>query len=393
CYHKQTKCNGMIDCADGSDEKNCVHDYECDCNKNNKTCPDGALGFYNRHSKCNEVNDCGDWSDEVNCTCGEGYFECGGIGAYNRERYVRKCDGIPECWNREDECVDCSVKSHFCEDDIICHHDLLLNSMKYCDGKEKREGLGKFSWKCKHGFDEINCTNRFYCRSGSLISISRNYLCDGDNNCDDQTDELKSICKHRRFYCVNGTPHSVGVSKVENGIKDCSDGSDECPANSNKSSIFSSPYEMIANPFLRGIIWLMGLVAMLGNSVVFVTAVIEFKNSTSGTAVANHLFILNLSFSDFLMSVYLLSISIKGVMFSGSYCYHDLEWRSSGLCSFLGALVVISTEASALIMTVMTTFRLLTAWNPIGMNHVEWKQLCLPLIVVWIISVFLGTFP
>uniref|UniRef100_H2YWG0 G-protein coupled receptors family 1 profile domain-containing protein n=1 Tax=Ciona savignyi TaxID=51511 RepID=H2YWG0_CIOSA len=359
CYDNYQGCNGLNDCNDWSDEENCMNDYECDCHKNNRTCPYGFFGMYKR-MKCDRFNDCGDWADENNCgydyqcDCHKKHGKCpfNAFGFYNQ---TEKCDGYNNC--------------------------------------EMNQGMGKLSWKCKHGFDELNCTNRFYCKNGDLVSISSKKRCDGIVNCYDGLDELKSICKNRRFFCVNGSPTSVGLRKVENGIRDCSDGSDECPANSKKTSIFSSPFEMIKNPFLRAIIWLMGLVAMFGNSVVFVGSLISLRNRKDCVALVNHLFILNLSFSDFLMSVYLFSISIKGVMFSGTYCYHDLAWRSGSMCSFLGALVVISTEASALTMTMMTTFRLLTVRDPIGMMNVSRKIFPLTLILVWIISFLLGTIP
>uniref|UniRef100_H2YGR3 G-protein coupled receptors family 1 profile domain-containing protein n=1 Tax=Ciona savignyi TaxID=51511 RepID=H2YGR3_CIOSA len=358
CYSPSMKCDAKLNCEDGTDENNCTYAYTCDCNHSVDGCSDQSLGFYTELQKCNGHDDCGDQSDEKNCKCKANELHC-------------------PCNNTSNSSVD----------------DLLRNKLAYCDGKEKLQGFGDLSNICRHGFDEVNCTTQFYCKNGHFISIPKADMCDGEINCDDGSDEAKSLCQFTRFYCRNGKPLSVPVNTVENGIKDCFDGSDECPINSNKSSIFSSPREMIANQFFRILFWFMGIIAIVGNSIVCTGSVIKLIKGNNPVALVNHLFIINISFSDFLMGVYLIAISIKGLTFSGSYCYHDLEWRSSSLCSFLGALVVTSIEASAVTMTLMTTFRLLSVWDPIRMQHVSWKPFCFSLVIVWVIAIFLGTIP
>ena len=43
--------------------------------------------------------------------------------------------------------------------------------------------------------------------------------------------------------------------------------SDECPSSQVTQNFFSSPFHLIANPILRGIVWLMGILAFIGNMV------------------------------------------------------------------------------------------------------------------------------
>jgi len=54
-----------------------------------------------------------------------------------------------------------------------------------------------------------------------------------------------------------------------NGLPDCTDWSDECPTEQSlgNGDIFSSKYELIANPILRVVVWIMGIVALGGNLV------------------------------------------------------------------------------------------------------------------------------
>ena len=57
--------------------------------------------------------------------------------------------------------------------------------------------------------------------------------------------------------------------QIFDGRGDCSDLSDECSltARSQNEVVFSSPYHLIANPILRGLVWLMGISAFVGNIV------------------------------------------------------------------------------------------------------------------------------
>jgi len=68
--------------------------------------------------------------------------------------------------------------------------------------------------------------------------------------------------------------------------------------------------------------------------------------------------ILNLAMADFLMGVYLIMLGTTGVVFDGSFCRHELAWRSGATCQAMGALVVISSETSVLTMVLLASIRL-----------------------------------
>ena len=82
-----------------------------------------------------------------------------------------------------------------------------------------------------------------------------------------------------------------------------------------------------------------------------------------GPVAANHWLILNLSFSDFLMGIYLISLGIAGLRLSGRFCQHQLEWCSGVICEAMGSLAIIASEASVLTMVMLTAFRLYTVFN------------------------------
>nr|XP_026692571.1 low-density lipoprotein receptor-related protein 1B-like [Ciona intestinalis] len=382
-------CDGVVDCYDLSDE--CICENKKVCNEvlgNSKgVCNQGTLFCNGTCMKaesvlCNQSINCG---DNYLKYCTSTQAEESSLDKILCRNHIHmlhagtRCDGI----------VDCPAgRDLYCRQ--LCGHNTSIgypHVSPMCLNKE---------WGCSSGYDEINCSNRFYCSndSNSFKHISPSQKCDGVVHCDNGIDELESLCGATRFYCLNKEPLSVSLDQVENGIHDCTDGSDECPANSNRTSIFSSPLEMIGNPFLRALFWIMGLLALFGNLAVFLVTIKQMvKPVNLPVKHACLWFVANLSLSDFLMSVYLLAVSIKGLQFSSRYCYHDQEWRSSQLCSILGALVVISTQASAFILTAMTTFRLISTFNPFLTRAVSRAWYIMPVLVFWCIAVILGMFP
>ena len=55
--------------------------------------------------------------------------------------------------------------------------------------------------------------------------------------------------------------------QVKNNYGDCTDWSDECPTMSSKTGQIYSRSDIIANPFLRGLVWVMAFMAIVGNLV------------------------------------------------------------------------------------------------------------------------------
>lgn len=71
-------------------------------------------------------------------------------------------------------------------------------------------------------------SNEFQCLSGECIANSK--LCDGTNDCKDESDEDQDICAE--FPCPENTYHCkhggcIHLDARCNGFQDCVDGSDE----------------------------------------------------------------------------------------------------------------------------------------------------------------------
>ncbi|KAF7273554.1 hypothetical protein GWI33_013751, partial [Rhynchophorus ferrugineus] len=264
CIHPGDLCNGVNNCGDGSDEKDCDKhtclntQFRCEgnettpsicipnsmrCNKV-KNCPLGedelhcppvtcqANQFKCDNDKCipsvwicDKDNDCGDNSDEQqdcksrNCT--EGHFRC------NSGRCIPlawKCDGDPDCGGGEDEPPSCDLSDfHTCEPTYFkCRNNKCIPGRWKCDYEDD----------CGDGSDELNCVPRncseseFRCGNGKCIRGTMK--CDGEHQCDDHSDErdCQRQCKQNEFECVNAQ-NCIFLGWRCDGEIDCSDGSDE----------------------------------------------------------------------------------------------------------------------------------------------------------------------
>ena len=68
------------------------------CGQNQFQCSDGTC-ILNHHA-CDGTLDCADGTDEKNCTCGENRFVCSASSCISSSKY---CDGIPDCADQSDE--------------------------------------------------------------------------------------------------------------------------------------------------------------------------------------------------------------------------------------------------------------------------------------------------
>ena len=77
----------------------------------------------------------------------------------------------------------------------------------------------------------------------------------------------------------------------------------------------------------------------------------------------------------------------------GSYFSFDLIWRSGALCKVAGALSVLSSEVSVLMLTVITADRLISIVFAFTCSRLTLKGTYVICTIVWISGAIIATVP
>ena len=216
CIPYNLTCDGIDHCPDGSDE---VTDYctKRKCNENFFQCRNNRCILPSL--KCNDVDDCGDFSDELNCptcTSNSSRFQCqSGLCIPLSHR----CDSKPDCppgdVSDELNCtkIDCSSTNS------------LNNQLLPLKGKD----IIRYNWsQQRRRIELIPCNKTTAC-------ILPAWICDGQNDCWDNSDEedcsLKvdsddssygdNTCAEGMHTCLNS--RCISYSWVCDGEDDCYD--------------------------------------------------------------------------------------------------------------------------------------------------------------------------
>ncbi|XP_025192655.1 very low-density lipoprotein receptor-like isoform X1 [Melanaphis sacchari] len=126
--------------------------------------------------------------------------------------------------------VECTLRQH------TCGNGKCVPLAWMCDGDDDcGDNTDELSDMCKTGIANVTCAeNEFQCRNGHCIAL--HWQCDNEEDCKDGSDEDPKICQKRvcntdEFTCRKAKGECIPLTWMCDGNPDCSDGSDEKECN------------------------------------------------------------------------------------------------------------------------------------------------------------------
>ena len=155
--------------------------------------------------------------------------------------------------------------------------------------------------------------------------------------------------------------------------------------------LFSACTDFLRSNFHKVAVFLLGVVALLGNlsNIIYFTFARDSRYSFDSCVLLIHLCV-----SDLLMGLYLVIIGVADRMYSGSYLWQEVTWEASVACKAAGYLSLLSSEVSTFIVCLIVLDRLLVLHSPLTRAHPRKHgsptKVC---AVAWTLGIMLATTP
>ncbi|XP_078349717.1 uncharacterized protein LOC144634555 [Oculina patagonica] len=207
-------------------------------------------------------------------------------------------------------------------------------------------------------------------KSLEYMYLDRNKLSNVPSDAFSELNSLKYLKLDRFILCCYAKKSIEGV-ECESPVDD-----------------FSSCDDLMKNKVIQICIWILGILAFAGNLLVIIWRTIDKEENRV------HSFLLtNLAVADMIMGVYMLTIAIMDLRWQEEYFKHDIEWRSGMGCQITGALSMLSSEVSVLILTIITLDRLISIVFPFKFKRPTYKATVFACTGVWIFGAAISVIP
>nr|ACB13178.1 follicle stimulating hormone receptor II [Hippoglossus hippoglossus] len=165
----------------------------------------------------------------------------------------------------------------------------------------------------------------------------------------------------------------------------------------NSTSITCSPMPDEFNPCedimsyvpLRVLIWIISVLALLGNGVVLLVLLGSISKLTVPRFLMCHL-----AFADLCMGVYLAVIATVDMLTRGEYYNHAIDWQMGLGCRAAGFITVFASELSVFTLTAITLERWHTITNALRLDRkIRLRHACIVMTAGWIFSSLAALLP
>ncbi|XP_035703623.1 lutropin-choriogonadotropic hormone receptor isoform X2 [Folsomia candida] len=152
---------------------------------------------------------------------------------------------------------------------------------------------------------------------------------------------------------------------------------------------FNPCEDIMGSVWLRGAVWVVVSLALIGNSAVLVVLLLA-----PGRMTVQRVLMANLSLADLCMGIYLLMVATEDLVSLGSYFNYAIDWQLGWGCQIAGFLTVFASELSVFTLVVITGERWYALTRAIHLTkRLTIVGACKLMSLGWILSMVLAALP
>ena len=199
-------------------------------------------------------------------------------------------------------------------------------------------------------------------------------------------------CEWEHIFCVflpaEFSFYSVNYRIVDTNLMCCHLTKEDAQCTALYDDSFASCESMFRNSAPRKSIWAIGILSLLGAVFVIVWRLI-FKERN----VVQLIMLMHLAVGDGLMGLYLVTLGAKDLLWSGSYYLHDFQWRSGLSCQVIGAISVLSSEVSVMLLALISADRLKNIVFPYRGRGLTLRKAHILCAIIWVLGFVIAFLP